>query len=139
MKVVLDTNVLLQITSPYLRASIVWDKLLTGDYVLCYSNEILLEYEEILQKAYGKDVAEVVIGTMLLLPNAQRIDIYYNLNLIQGDPDDNKFADCAFAAGAKYIVTEDKHFNTLKRVEFPKIDILKLKDFKELLTKKRKK
>ncbi|MCB9352648.1 MAG: PIN domain-containing protein [Lewinellaceae bacterium] len=30
------------------------------------------------------------------------------------DADDNKFLDCAIAAGAEYLVTHDKDFNILK-------------------------
>ena len=33
--------------------------------------------------------------------------------------DDNKFVDCAFAANATYIVSDDKHYDVLKEVDFP--------------------
>ena len=49
--------------------------------------------------------------------------------MITADPDDNKFVDCAISAGAKYIVTNDKHFNVLKEIDFPKVDIITLIDF----------
>jgi len=42
------------------------------------------------------------------------------------DPDDNKFVDCAVAGNAKYIVTEDSHYDVLKGLDFPKVDIIKL-------------
>ncbi len=41
--------------------------------------------------------------------------------------------DCAFAANAHYIVSDDKHFNELKSIDFPKIEVLKLKEFREIL------
>jgi predicted nucleic acid-binding protein len=34
---------------------------------------------------------------------------------------------------AHYIVTNDKHFNVLKRISFPKISLLKIKEFGALL------
>lgn len=49
------------------------------------------------------------------------------------DDDDNKFADCAIAANADYLVTNDKHFNVLKSVAFPKIQIIKIDGFMEIL------
>lgn len=59
------------------------------------------------------------------------IDTYFRLQLIEEDPDDNKFVDCAFAAAATFIVSNDKHFDVLKEVDFPKIPVIKLKAFLE--------
>ena len=53
----------------------------------------------------------------------------YRFNLITADPDDNKFVDCAVIAGATYIVSNDRHFEELKRYEFPKVDVRKLSEF----------
>ena len=58
---------------------------------------------------------------------------YFNFNLIQNDPDDNKFVDCAICANAKLIVTEDHHFDILKHCDFPRIPIMGLDEFKDLL------
>lgn len=52
------------------------------------------------------------------------INTFYKFNLISADPDGNKFIDCAVAAQAKYIVTEDRHYEVLRKVEFPKVDII---------------
>ena len=35
-------------------------------------------------------------------------------NLITADPDDNKFADCAIAAEADFIITADQHFEVMR-------------------------
>lgn len=45
------------------------------------------------------------------------------------DEDDNKFADCYLAANAELLITNDKGFNKLMEVEFPKIKTVKLEDF----------
>ncbi len=55
------------------------------------------------------------------------------LELIPNDPDDNKFVDTAFAFNAHFIVTNDRHFNVLKNIEFPKITVIKVEEFVELL------
>ena len=55
------------------------------------------------------------------------------LHLIQADEDDNKFVDCAFTAGASCIVSNDAHFKILNEVEFPRIFVVNIKDFVELL------
>lgn len=48
-------------------------------------------------------------------------------------PDDNKFVDCAIVANAQYIVTEDKHFQVLQSIDFPKVDVIDLDSFLSLL------
>jgi len=51
--------------------------------------------------------------------------------LIDEDPDDNKFVDCAISAKAKYIVTLDHYYNILKYLDFPKVDCITLDEFME--------
>ena len=53
---------------------------------------------------------------------------YFHFNLIAADPDDDKFVDCAVAGNAKFIVTEDSHYDVLRNIDFPKVDIIKLDD-----------
>ena len=53
--------------------------------------------------------------------------------LITQDPDDNKFVDCAIAANASYVVTNDHHFDVLKGLNYPPIDVIKLEEFMKLL------
>lgn len=38
-----------------------------------------------------------------------------------------------FAANATFIVSDDKHYDVLKEISFPKILVLKLKEFLGLL------
>ena len=61
--------------------------------------------------------------------NVKLIDPHFRLGLITADPDDNKFVDCAFAAGADYLVTEDRHFNVLRTTNFPKLNLVTLDEF----------
>jgi len=43
------------------------------------------------------------------------------------------FVDCALNAGADCIVTNDKHFNILKEIDFPKINIIDIDTFKKTI------
>jgi len=54
---------------------------------------------------------------LLLLPNVELVNPYYNWNLITHDPDDNKFVDGAVSGNVDYFVTNDKHFNVLKDIK----------------------
>ena len=134
-KIVLDTNCLLVSISKYGEAYPVWRGFLDGRYTLCVSTEILEEYEEIIGSMTTPEIARNVVDAILKRKNVERIDPYFHWNLITADPDDNKFVDCAFAAGATYIVTHDSHFNVLRDITFPQLLVLKLKEFVEILQK----
>lgn len=112
----------------------VWKSLVEGRYTLCLSNDILAEYEEILTMHVGADVANSVISTIINLSNVRMLEVYYHFNLIKVDPDDNKFVDCAIKANAKYIVTQDNHFNVLKGCPYPKVDIVDIDNFCTMLS-----
>jgi len=58
---------------------------------------------------------------------------YYYWNIIKADPYDNKFFDAAVAAGADYLVTNDAHFNEVKKISFPKVNIISADEFLEIL------
>jgi predicted nucleic acid-binding protein len=57
------------------------------------------------------------------------IDPQYRFGLIEQDPDDNKFVDCAIIAGADYIVSEDAHFRILADIPFPSVAVIRLDEF----------
>jgi predicted nucleic acid-binding protein len=66
-------------------------------------------------------------------PDVYFHSVYYKWNMIDEDPDDNKFFDIAVAANADFIITNDAHFNKIKAVEFPKVNIVSSADFLEIL------
>ena len=132
-KIVLDTNCLVQIVphrSPY---NLIWQKILRGEIVLCVTTDILNEYSEVLSRlstpAFSQLVVEI-IGTHKL---TQFITTYYHFNLITQDPDDNKFVDCAIAANADCLVSDDAHFRVLHTISFPKLSVITLDAFMKLL------
>ena len=63
------------------------------------------------------------------LPSVHYSHVYFKWNLIS-DPDDNKFVDCYIASGAHYLISHDTHFSVLKSIMFPKVNIVKLEEFK---------
>lgn len=100
---------------------------------MCVSTEILEEYEEIIGMKMSPEVAKILVELILRSPYTLRFDAHYRWNLIEQDPDDNKFVDCAIVANAKFIVTNDHHFDVLKQIPFPKVDVITLNEFcKEL-------
>ena len=132
-RIVLDTNCLISSLSRRGQYYPVWKGLQAGEYVLCVSTEILEEYAEIITQKMSVAVATNVIHLLLESEYVELINPYFRLQLIKADPDDDKFVDCAFAANATYIVSDDKHYDVLKDIDFPKILVLKLKEFLGLL------
>ena len=57
--------------------------------------------------------------------NVYQINPHFKWNLLK-DVDDNKFIDCAVAGN---VITNDKHFNVLKNVDFPPISKLTSQEF----------
>lgn len=131
--IVLDTNCLLQVIpkrSPYRH---VWEAFLNKQFILCLSNDIIEEYQEILSTHTTPRIAENIILLLFNQRNVRLITPYFRMELITIDEDDNKFVDCAFAANTDYIVTNDTHFNVLKELSFPNIQVITLQQFATLI------
>ena len=126
MNVVLDTNVLLVSIAKKSRYRIIFDNLLANKFNLIISNDILSEYTEIIAQKANVSVANNISEMLLALSNVQKQDVFCKWNLIEADKDDNKFVDWAIAGNADYLVSNDKHFNCLKEIEFPKLSLRRL-------------
>ena len=134
-RIVLDTNVVLMSIAPKSSYRKIWDDFLGGKYHLCITNEIVEEYSEILARYVNPAVSDYIVNTILTRDNVFFVEPHFRCQLIEADPDDNKFVDCAFASGARYIVSEDHHFDILKSIPFPQIDVIKINDFLNYLSK----
>ena len=133
MTVVIDCNVLVMCLTSRSPWHIIYQSLITGKYDLAVTDEIVLEYEEVIQKKYGIQTANAFIALLSELPNVYYLNTYYRWQLIEADPDDNKYCDCAVAGKADHLVTEDKHFNILKTIPFPKISSISIDEFAVML------
>lgn len=78
-------------------------------------------------------IANGVMGLIGYNPNVLNIEPAYRWRLISGDPDDDKFVDCAIAGGADFIVTEDRHFDVLAEVDFPPVEVIRADQLMDLL------
>ena len=129
MKIVIDTNILLAIISKTSNFRWIFDHIISGGFQLCVSTYILFEYKEILQRKTNHAISENVLNFISTNPYTQKVDIYFNFNLIQSDKSDNKFVDCAISANAVCIISNDNHFGGLKSIDFPRVKVLTLADF----------
>lgn len=133
MNIVLDTNILLVSIPSKSFYRPIFDSFLNQDFNLCVTTDILLEYEEIIKIHMGEEVSD---NLLQIIENAENViwaTRYFKWELIKADKDDNKFVDCAIASNAKFIVSNDKHFDVLRDIKFPKVDIIKANDFKQII------
>lgn len=134
MKIVLDTNILLQSIGHSSRFRPIWSSFLNELFELYVTSAILLEYEEKLSEKTSQNVSANIISLISEAPNAHFISVYYEWNAITADYDDNKFFDAAVAANVDYLVTNDGHFNNSKKLPFPKINLITAEEFLNLLS-----
>ena len=117
MTVCIDTNALVQLFGRQAAHPAILNALLAGQLTLALSNEILFEYQEVLTRMLGPEVWPRLTRALEIMErlyaNIIRVEPQFRFNAITADADDNKFADCAIAANADYIITEDQHFASL--------------------------
>jgi len=133
-RVVLDTNSLLVSIgrkSPYRP---IFDALLSSEFQLLISNDIINEYTEIIERKANAKVAGNIIDFLVRSPDVAKVDIYFKWAILHLDSDDNKFVDCALNGRADFIVTDDRHFRILKNITFPNMHVLSTRQFLERLT-----
>ena len=133
MKIVLDSNILLVSIGKRSHFRPIWDAFVNAKINLIVSNEVLYEYEEIMQQRSAPGVSEIVMNIFAESPQVIHQQIYYAWNLIKQDPDDNKFFDIAVAANADYLVTNDAHFNVVKQLRFPSVKIISADEFLNII------
>jgi putative PIN family toxin of toxin-antitoxin system len=129
IRTVIDTNVLVSSLSSKSQYHWLVELLLEEKLELSVTEEILLEYEEVLKVKYSENVASNFLLALRELPNVFYSRVFFRWNLIS-DPDDNKFVDCYIASGSHYLITHDSHFSILKSLAFPKVNVVSIEEFK---------
>lgn len=119
MKIVIDTNVFV---SSFLNRKgtprLIIDLWKTGRVCLCLCAEILTEYLDVLSR-FGLPADELK-ELLDLFKTRQFIDfvvIDNDLHVVEADPADDKFIECALKARAACIVSGDKHLKKLQQYD----------------------
>ena len=133
MKVIIDSNVLVAIIGKKSILRPIWDAFINGRYSIAVSEDILKEYEEILQRHAAKGADKLIMEIFIESPDIYVQTVYYKWNALDNDPEDNKFFDIAVAANADYLITDDVHFNKVSKLKFPKINVLSSKEFLKII------
>ncbi len=115
MRVVVDTNVFISSFFGGKPKEIIdlWKK---GEITLCLSKPILDEYTAVLIRM---GLAEEGEFSELLSLFSSGFNLFFTtktpkINVVEEDPADDKFIECALALGADVIVTGDKALKTIE-------------------------
>ena len=128
IKVVADTNVFVSSFFGGNPRKIV-DLWKSGQLTLCLSRPIIDEYIEVLQRLGLKNEREL---SELLSLFAHGFHVLFSaktpkLHLVEKDPDDDKFIECAVALKADFIISGDKALITIQ--DYMGIRIVSPKEF----------
>ena len=124
MKLVIDTNIFFSAFNPKSYYYPIIQNLYLRKFCLLISTQILLEYEEVLHNLFPKELLEQFWLFLLTSENVVFVDPTFRLQLPSEDEDDQKFVDCAICGNADYLITNDKHYNILKHIKFPKVKVI---------------
>jgi len=128
MRVVIDTNIFVSSFFGGKPRKII-DLWKEGKITLCLSKDILNEYVEVLHRIGLQD--EVELEELLSL-FTKSFNILFTtktprIKVVKGDPDDDKFIECAVALRAEVIITGDKTIEVIG--EYMNIKILTPQQF----------
>jgi uncharacterized protein len=100
------------------------------------SQAILDEYEQVLayphiRAVHQMDDAQIQRVVARIQTFSSYVTPLVSIEAVQDDPKDNKFIECAYASGARYIISGDPHLLNLK--QYKGISIVSPRMFLEML------
>lgn len=96
---------------------------------IAISNEILMEYIEVFERIYSQELLREISIFFNYSTTILKINPHYRFNLIHVDENDNKFVDCAICSNCDFLITSDHHFDVLKKIEFPRVEVISPQDY----------
>jgi len=133
-KIVIDTNIYISAIFWGGKPRAIVDLGRTGQVLIFTSSEIEEEIEKKLKTKFGlsnEEAAQILLDfSTFTVP----VKVSRRIKVIDDDPDDDKFVECAVASRAGFVVSGDKHLLDLK--EYEEIKIMRAADFLSIISKK---
>lgn len=132
VRAVVDTNVFVSGATGSSSPAEVLDSWREGHYVLVTSESIIEEIAEVLRRPKIRKFTGLAERDIKGIINSLETRAFVvageiEVDLVEDDPEDNKFLACAIEGLADYIVTGDKHL--LSIVEYQGIEVVKPREF----------
>jgi putative PIN family toxin of toxin-antitoxin system len=134
LDVVFDTNALVSALIRPGRPRELWNKVLEGKIQLVISQELLLEFDEVMSRPqFGRYVKRSTLARFrkILFQKARLTRIRTRVDFIKEDTDDNVVLEAALNGRAYYVVSGDGHLLDLK--SFKGINIVSVNEMLALL------
>lgn len=137
MRVVIDTNGFLSAIPAGGKNKWLYHAFVHEEFIWVVSNEIISEYSELVDFKFDSVTMNFVINSILSSENHIRYEPSFKWQLVESDPDDNKFVDCALGANVDYLVTNDGDILNLLKIPdlFPPIPIVTFEQFRRILNR----
>jgi uncharacterized protein len=133
-KIVIDTNIYISAIFWGGKPRAIVDLGRSGQVLIFTSSEIEEEIEKKLRTKFGlsdEETAQILLDfSTFTVP----VIVSRRVSVIDDDPDDDKFIECAVASRAGFIVSGDKHLLDLE--EYEGIKMMKAADFLFIISKK---
>jgi uncharacterized protein len=120
-KVVIDTNIYISAIFWGGKPRQVVNLGRMGEIIIFTSNTIEQEIAEKLIDKFNLSKTETEQILIDFSTFTNNIQVNTKLNIIESDPDDNKFLECGVDAKSEFIVSGDKHLLNLKKYKTIKI------------------
>jgi putative PIN family toxin of toxin-antitoxin system len=124
VKIVIDTNVFVSsFLNPKGTPQQIIDLWKSGQVTLCLCAEILSEYLEVLSRfgLAGEPELRELLDLFKTRQGIEFVVIDNDLHIIEADPVDDKFLECALITRAACIVSGDKHLIGLQEYQWVSI------------------
>ena len=133
-RVVIDTNVVLPVIVRSSPLHLIYATIVDERLEWLISTAIYLEYLEQVGERSSTATASLLRDTLRFTASVTAVEPSYRWRLVSGDPDDDKFVDCAVAGDADYLVTDDRHYGRLRDVPFPRLPVVTGRQFLDVLS-----
>jgi putative PIN family toxin of toxin-antitoxin system len=126
MRVVIDTNILIGSTwDEFSHSKKIIDEVIKGNITACGTDPMLRENKLLLKKAIpNPKQKEFLQGYFARL---KEVPVKFNHQVVDMDPEDDKFINAALSAKAGYLITNDDHL--LQHNGYEGLKIVRPKDF----------
>lgn len=95
------------------KVTFVMNQKMQAELLVTFANILLEAYDKKKDKNGSMKVIPLMASLSKCLWQVKEIDHIINTNYCEEDKSDNKFIDCCIDGDVKYLVTQDKHINSV--------------------------
>jgi len=133
MNVVLDANIFISAYIWHGNPETILDRIVVGKDALFFTDKIIGELDEIIKRPKfnrHKEQIDYIVGDIKKYGKKVAVSPKYRIKGVCRDPGDDKYIECALAAGADYIISGDRDLLDIK--EYGGVKIVNARDYLDI-------